>query len=153
MPFELPLKPKGRRQLFPTYHGVFISIQYTIKCEVKRSMLARDLMKVLEFLVEAPPTTANAWQAKAVDFLVSPSSLRNLKPRDPVPRFKVRGRLDSNVCRISDPLTGEVCIESCDARIRSIELQLVRVETCGCAEGYAREGRHSHAGVLLTLFQ
>ena len=24
--------------------------------------------------------------------------------------------------------------------IKSIELQLIRVETCGCAEGYARDG-------------
>ena len=27
-----------------------------------------------------------------------------------------------------------------DATIKSIELQLIRVETCGCAEGYAKEG-------------
>ena len=26
--------------------------------------------------------------------------------------------------------------------IKSIELQLIRVETCGCAEGYARDGMH-----------
>ena len=30
-------------------------------------------------------------------------------------------------------------MEQCAATIRSIELQLVRVETCGCAEGYARD--------------
>lgn len=31
-------------------------------------------------------------------------------------------------------------IEHCEAVIKSIELQLVRVETCGCAEGYSRDG-------------
>lgn len=33
-------------------------------------------------------------------------------------------------------------IEQCEAVIKSIELQLVRVETCGCAEGYSRDGKH-----------
>lgn len=35
----------------------------------------------------------------------------------------------------------EVTIEHCEATIKSIELQLVRVETCGCAEGYSRDGK------------
>jgi hypothetical protein len=30
-------------------------------------------------------------------------------------------------------------LEKCAVPVRSVELQLVRVETCGCAEGYARE--------------
>lgn len=34
------------------------------------------------------------------------------------------------------------------ATIKSIELQLVRVETCGCAEGYARECNY-HGEYLL----
>lgn len=141
VPFELPLKPKGRKQLFPTYHGVFISIQYTIKCEVRRSILSRDLQKVLEFLIEAPPQDSQSFQPNPIDFVVSPDSLRNVKPRDQVPRFQIIGKLDSNVCRISDPFTGFVTIEHCDAKIRSVELQLVRVETCGCTEGYAKEGK------------
>lgn len=33
-------------------------------------------------------------------------------------------------------------IEQCEAVIKSIELQLVRVETCGCAEGYSRDGKN-----------
>ena len=35
---------------------------------------------------------------------------------------------------------GELVIEESSAPIRSIELQLVRVETCGCADGFAKEG-------------
>lgn len=35
----------------------------------------------------------------------------------------------------------KVVIEHCEAVIKSIELQLVRVETCGCAEGYSRDGK------------
>lgn len=57
-----------------------------------------------------------------------------------VPRFKVFGQLDSSVCRLVDPFSGELVVDYCEAPIRSVELQLVRVETCGCAEGYAKEG-------------
>lgn len=34
----------------------------------------------------------------------------------------------------------QLVIDHCEIAIKSIELQLVRVETCGCAEGYARDG-------------
>jgi len=30
-------------------------------------------------------------------------------------------------------------VEECETVIKSIELQLVRVETCGCADGFAKE--------------
>jgi len=138
IPFELPLKPKGRKTLFETYHGVFISIQYTIKCEVKRSMLTKDLIKVVEFMVESPEGPSD-YEAKPVSFTILPESLKNVKSRDKIPKFQIRGHLDSVSCLISKPFTGEICVESCDARIRSIELQLVRVETCGSTEGYAKE--------------
>lgn len=45
-------------------------------------------------------------------------------------------------CNITKPLKGKVVLVKCALPVRSIELQLVRVETCGCAEGYAREGRY-----------
>jgi len=62
--------------------------------------------------------------------------------RSKIPKFRISGQLESTVCKITEPFTGELCVEQCDAVIRSIELQLVRVETCGCAEGYARDGRY-----------
>lgn len=37
-----------------------------------------------------------------------------------------------------DPI--QLVVEQCEIGVKSIELQLVRVETCGCAEGYARDG-------------
>jgi len=35
-----------------------------------------------------------------------------------------------------------------DLPIKSIEIQLIRVETCGCAEGYAKEGEE----ITLDIF-
>ncbi|KAG7188188.1 hypothetical protein KM043_017682 [Ampulex compressa] len=68
-----------------------------------------------------------------------PESLQNTRDGCNVPGFCVSGKLDSLCCKISEPLTGEVVIEHCEIAIKSIELQLVRVETCGCAEGYSRD--------------
>ncbi|KAI7688411.1 hypothetical protein SSS_02150 [Sarcoptes scabiei] len=52
IPFEVLLKPKNNRSLFETYHGVFITIQYLLRCEIKRPMLVKDIQKVIEFFVE-----------------------------------------------------------------------------------------------------
>ena len=51
----------------------------------------------------------------------------------------VRGRLDSDKCCITKPFTGEIVVEHADAVIKSLEIQLVRVETCGCAEGFSKD--------------
>ena len=49
--------------------------------------------------------------------------------------------LISEYCTFIYYLYIQVVIEQCEAVIKSIELQLVRVETCGCAEGYSRDGK------------
>ena len=57
-----------------------------------------------------------------------------------MPKFRIKGSIDATTCYIWEPFTGELVIDYCEQAIKSIELQLVRVETCGCAEGYACEG-------------
>lgn len=42
----------------------------------------------------------------------------------------------------------QLIVEHCEVPIKSVELQLVRVETCGCAEGYARDGKQ----ICVSLF-
>lgn len=138
IPFEFPLKPKSNKCLYETYHGVFINIQYLIRCEMKRSLLNKDLQKVVEFILEYKEQNEKAI-IKPVDFSITPESLQNVKDRSKIPSFLLKGKLYSSVCCITKPFTGEICVEKCDAAIRSIELQLVRVETCGCAEGYSRD--------------
>ena len=48
-----------------------------------------------------------------------------------IPKFKIEGTLDSAICNINKPFTGELLISESETTIKSIELQLVRVETCG----------------------
>ncbi|ELK08511.1 Down syndrome critical region protein 3 [Pteropus alecto] len=138
IPFEFPLQGKGSKVLYETYHGVFVSIQYTLRCDMKRSLLAKDLTKTCEFIVHSAPQKGKLTPSP-VDFTITPETLQNVKERALLPKFLIRGHLNSTNCVITQPLTGELVVESSEAAIRSIELQLVRVETCGCAEGYARD--------------
>ena len=48
-----------------------------------------------------------------------------------MPGFRVTGKLYTATCAITMPFTGEIVVESSEMRIKSVELQLVRVETCG----------------------
>lgn len=55
--------------------------------------------------------------------------------------FRAVGHLDSVTCAISKPFTGEIIIDKSEFPIKSIDIQLVRVETCGCAEGFSKDGK------------
>ncbi|XP_030648651.1 vacuolar protein sorting-associated protein 26C isoform X1 [Chanos chanos] len=138
IPFEFPLQVKSNKVLYETYHGVFVNIQYTLRCDMKRSLLAKDLSKTCEFIVHCQPQKAKL-QPSPVDFTITPETLQNVRERGSLPKFLIRGHLDATNCVITQPLTGELVVESSEVPIKSIELQLVRVETCGCAEGYARD--------------
>jgi hypothetical protein len=74
-----------------------------------------------------------------VSFQITPDSLRKVSNKDQVPNFLITGKINSSVCSMTKPFTGELIVNQCDAAIKAIELQLIRVETCGCAEGYAKE--------------
>ncbi|XP_063233764.1 vacuolar protein sorting-associated protein 26C [Bacillus rossius redtenbacheri] len=139
IPFEFPLVPRPNKTLYETYHGVFVNVQYLLKCEMKRGFLAKDLIKVAEFIVEYRLEGAVKALPHPVKFSITPESLQNLKDRARIPRFKVTGQLDSTMCCLARPFTGDLVVEHCELPIKSVEIQLVRVETCGCAEGYAKD--------------
>ncbi|XP_014824291.1 PREDICTED: Down syndrome critical region protein 3 [Poecilia mexicana] len=138
IPFEFPLISKGNKVLYETYHGVFVNIQYTLRCDLKRPLLAKDLSRSCEFIVHSQPQKSKIVPTP-VKFSITPETLQNVRERSQLPLFLIRGHLDATSCVISQPLTGEVQVDKSDVPIKSIELQLVRVETCGCAEGYARD--------------
>jgi hypothetical protein len=102
------------------------------------------MSKSLEFIVEygsdpqnpSPPLKELVVPAemKRVDFEMTSEAGNKLG------LFKAHGHIDSVICPITKPFTGEIIIEKSEYPIKSIEVQLVRVETCGCAEGYAKDG-------------
>ncbi|XP_064074620.1 vacuolar protein sorting-associated protein 26C isoform X2 [Vanessa tameamea] len=144
IPFEMPLV--GRQSsmslgLLETYHGVFVNVMYTLKCSMKRSFLNKPLNASCQFFVqykqqERPPS-------KPVRCEVSPATLRAGggagAARGTVPHFQLYAEIDSTVCALDRPITGKIRVDECSVAIKSIELQLVRVETCGSAEGYSKD--------------
>lgn len=139
IPFEFQLISfKDSKDLYENYHGVFVSITYGLKCDLKRSFLAKDVQKLQQFFIQFKPTRID--KPMPVNFSISPESLqKTAKERISIPRFLVTGNLDSTVCCLTKAFTGTITIHHTEVPIKSIEIQLVRVETCGCAEGYSRD--------------
>ena len=50
-PFYFELKPNLNRQLYETYHGVSLAVQYLVKADVKRSFPQKSIHKSQEFVV------------------------------------------------------------------------------------------------------
>lgn len=47
------MEPTEGHTLLDTYRGVYISVDYVIFVELKRPLLGKDLVKQVEFIVEA----------------------------------------------------------------------------------------------------
>jgi len=140
IPFEFKLEPLAGQQLYETYHGVFVNIQYNLRVECLRGMLAKNLQKQVEFIVEVK-TEGGVPQPVEIPFSITPAALKNVKSSalKNIPNFQLTGKLSTATCQLTKPFTGELTVELSEGIIQSIELQLVRVETCGCADGFAKE--------------
>ncbi|CAG0902296.1 unnamed protein product [Cyprideis torosa] len=141
-PFSLPLQ--SSKTFYETYHGVYINIQYSLRAEIRRGVLTKDLLRTVEFLVQERPLPSPEKPVGAPhSFTLSHESLKVLANSSGgdvvVPRFKITGKFSSLVCDIRKPLSGQVIVQECSVPIRSIEIQLFRVEICGCAEGYSKD--------------
>lgn len=63
---------------------------------------------------------------------MSPETISTPSKKDTqIPNYLIKGELDTNICDITKPFMGNVCVKSSDLPVKSIEIQLVRVETCG----------------------
>ncbi|XP_021188789.2 vacuolar protein sorting-associated protein 26C isoform X2 [Helicoverpa armigera] len=143
IPFEMPLRARqavspGYPGLLETYHGVFVNIMYTLKCSMKRSFLNKPVNTSCQFFVQY---RQEAGPVKPVRCEITPASIRaaGAGSRAAMPHFQIYAEIDSTVCALDKPLTGKIRVDECSVPIRSIELQLVRVETCGCTEGYSKD--------------
>ena len=85
IPFEMPLRPKASKKLYESYHGVFVNVMYSLKADMKRSLLNKDLQKVSEFIVEY--SEGDKADEKSVDFTITPQSLENVRDRVNIPDF------------------------------------------------------------------
>lgn len=130
LPFEFVLAPLPGRALTDTYKGVYVSVRFAVAATLVRSgFLAKPLEREAEFVVEVP--CGEAPPPAPVEFEIKPESLENVKRTavGAIPKFSIRGKLKRTNCPLNAAFTGEVTVAECAASIKSIELQLVRVET------------------------
>lgn len=78
---------------------------------MKRSLLNKDLTKQVEFIVEYSEQKEKA-AVKPVNFSITPETLQNVKEKANVPKFKIKGKLDSSSCCLTKPFTGEVSMNN-----------------------------------------
>lgn len=130
IPFDFTLSPIPGQTLLESYHGVYISVVYNVQATCDRGVMKKALVKDIEFLVEIP-SAPDASGAEPSTFSITPEALSNLNTKaiSNIPKFSLSGKLHRTRCPINQPLTGEVIIEMAAAPVKSLELQLVRVET------------------------
>ena len=139
--FEFVVKPDSAKTLFPTYHGVYITISYKLRAECEmRGWSSSTLKREIEFLMDKKPESKRP-DPKPVDFSISPDTLEHVHEsiKDTLPTFTFTGRLASSRCQINSPFTGELEIKEAKVPIKSISLQLVRVESIIFEDGTSKE--------------
>jgi hypothetical protein len=132
VPFNFIFAPgTDAADLMESYHGVFVSVVYIIQAYCDRGMMKKSIVKEMEFIVEIPTGNKGiAPPSNHTEFNISKETLENVSEYDlsQIPPFKITGNLHKSAWSISLPFTGEVRVEQSDSGIKSIELQLVRVE-------------------------
>lgn len=138
--FEFPLKAKKNQEIYDTYHGYYITVQYVLEVEMKRGIMSKPIGKAVEFIVECPsPPPAELKQVKRqkIPFELSPKSVTHKATS--LPEFEITGLLDSQEWSVTDRCTGHIQVISTSVPIRSVEMQLLRIETQGCLEGFSKD--------------
>eukprot|EP01036_Dinobryon_divergens_P023451 gene23451-31798_t len=139
VPFAFTLSPIPGQILYETYRGIHISVAYTISVICDRGVLKKALKNEIEFIVEVATPTINPAMSIStpITFSISPSTLEHMSPNalSTIPDFKITGTLHKTKCLINEPFTGEFNVDVSVAAIRSVELQLVRVESVRCSDG------------------
>ncbi len=131
-PFEFQIIGNERDgELLESYHGVYVSVIYTISVSCNRGMLKKALKRDVEFIVEINNAGNSDAEAGLQEFSITPDTL-NITDRvqlQSIPDFKISGKMHRTVCDINTPFTGELNVELSIAQVRSVELQLARIET------------------------
>lgn len=66
---------------------------------------------------------------RALTFCIKPQGLIASSSGAKIPQFRVSGVIASDICYMSDELGGSFVIEDCESQVKSVDLQLVRVES------------------------
>jgi len=136
--FEFPLKPKKNQTLYDTYHGYYVVVQYVLEVEMKRGRMSKPIGKSVEFILEVPPKPdADKIIRKPIAFELTPKLVKSSKAD--LADFQIIGEIEGQEWALTDKLGGYVSVQRTAMPIRSVEMQLLRIETCGCLEGFSKD--------------
>ncbi|KAH7282579.1 hypothetical protein KP509_35G037500 [Ceratopteris richardii] len=133
-PFHVNLDfPKGEigSGLLETYHGAYINIQYVLTAEISRGYMLKSISSSLEILVEGragkiPRPLGHSHSVYV--YITQDTQKHSLLPSICSGGFRVVGRVMTSCC-LTDPVVGEITVEHSAIPIRSIDLNLLRIES------------------------
>ena len=131
--FEFVLEAtEAGEQLIDTYVGVDFSVIYKITATYKSKTSKTGVeTKELQLIVNCPGSGIDPnMNRRAVphDFVISHENLET-SAGGKIPKFKFEGKIFSVNCAFTDPFDGYVIKRFSENSIKSLEIQLVRVET------------------------
>ena len=127
--FEIELRPCPGAELLESYHGS-ANVTYMLICTCRRGPLRPALEARCEIFVEVP--SGPPPEPAPTTFAVAREN-----------RLRVSGKVDSTRCSLDRPFTGELRVDECAVRIRSIDIALMRRETVSGVLGRAAEVRRT----------
>ncbi|XP_020264760.1 Down syndrome critical region protein 3 homolog [Asparagus officinalis] len=134
VPFSFVLSSEdidNRGRIYETFHGGNISIQYLITADITRGYLHKSLSATVEFIVEndnASLLVSSASPELVTFYITQDTQKHQLLPELQIGHFCVTGKI-STQCSLADPLSGELTVETSAVPIKSIDIQLLRVES------------------------
>ncbi|XP_057767410.1 uncharacterized protein LOC130987765 [Salvia miltiorrhiza] len=144
IPFSVILKDPKEKNLgrfYETFHGGNISIQYLVTVDIVRGYLHKPLSATIEYIVESAKDNLpqKPISPDMVIFYITQDTQRHtLLPELKSGGFRITGRICTQ-CSLSDPIDGELTVETSAVPIRSIDIHLLRVESILVGEKIATE--------------
>ena len=133
LPFSFKLESTTGNSLIDSYVGVDFSILYKVTISLKRKNETKPLEAVAKFDCRVPGggiDPALGRRNKPQDYTITPDLIaEDPKSGAKVPRFNFSGQIASVNCCFDEPFDGFLILRESEIKIKSIEIQLVRVET------------------------
>lgn len=133
LPFSFKLESSTSNPLVDSYVGVDFSIVYKVNVSLKKKGEAKPMNATSKFDCRVPGGGVSqelGRRNKPQDFAVTPDLLAvDPKSGAKVPRFNFCGQIASVNCCFDEPFDGHLILKESEIMIKSIEIQLVRVET------------------------
>ena len=132
--FFIPIIPEEGHSLLETYTGVYISIQFEIKAffnatEQKNKVATPVPIKVMIHVPGLGLIEGMSKVPQIQPFTITPTSIANPSRLISLPEFRIEGELTSTVFELDREFSGWLVIVEATKPIKSIDLQLIRIES------------------------